>query len=194
LKTLDAGVLEIPEKVLAQIPPLAFGYPETREQFVGRTGRTFDPVAAAESASNHTLGLLLNADRAARLDQLKARDGAQMGFDGLLRRLLAVTWQAAPQTGMRGEIQKAVNMGVLHHLMALAANETAAAGARAQAHSALAGLRKGLPARTMGDSAWRALYHFAAAQIERFERDPKVNPVPKPLEPPPGQPIGCLME
>jgi hypothetical protein len=194
LKTLDAGALEIPEKVLAQIPPLAFGYPETREQFGGRTGRTFDSVAVAESAANHTLGLLLHAERAARLDQLKARDGAQMGFDGLLRRLLAVTWQAAPQAGMRGEIQKAVNMGVLHHLMALAANEAAAAGVRAQAHAALVGLRKALPARTVGDAAWRAVYGFAAAQIERFERDPKVNPVPKPLEPPPGQPIGCMME
>jgi len=38
------------------------------------------------------------------------------------------------------------------------------------------------------------VHQFAAAQIERFERDPKVIPIPRPLEPPPGQPIGCLME
>jgi hypothetical protein len=193
LKTLDPAALEIPEKLLAVIPPLAYGFPETREQFKGRTGRTFDPVAAAESAAHHSLGLLLNAGRAARLDQLKARDAAQMGFDGVLRRLMAVTWFAPAQKGMRGEIQKTVNMAVLHHLMVLSANEAAAPVARAQAHAALLGLKKDLGRRT-GDAAWMAVYAFAAAQIERFERDPKVVPVPKPVEPPPGQPIGCLMD
>ncbi|MFN0101203.1 MAG: zinc-dependent metalloprotease [Bryobacteraceae bacterium] len=194
LRTLDPGVLEIPEKLLTRIPPLAFGYPETQERFKGRTGRTFDPVAAAESAAHHTLGLLLHAERAARLDQLKARDAAQPGFDGVLRRLMTATWSAAPQRGMRGEIQKAVNMAALHHLMALAANEAAAPSARAQAHAALAALRRNLAARRSPDPAWSALNSFAAAQIERFEREPKVIPVPRPLEPPPGQPIGCLME
>ena len=53
-----------------------------------------------------------------------------LGFDGVLRRVLAVTWGAAPQRGMRGEIQKTVNMAVLHHLMVLAANEAMAPAAR----------------------------------------------------------------
>lgn len=194
LKTLDPGALEVPETLLTQIPPLAYGYDETREQFKGRTGKTFDPVAAAESAAHHTLGLLLHSERAARLDQLKARDGAQPGFDGVLRRLMVATWSAAPQRGMRGEIQKAVNMAALHHLMALSANEAAAPSARAQAHAALVALRKDLSARRSSDPAWAAIHQFAAAQIERFERDPKVIPIPRPLEPPPGQPIGCLME
>ena len=194
LRTLDSGVLEIPEKLLTQIPPLAFGFAETREQFKGRTGRTFDPVAAAESAAHHTLGLLLHAGRAARLDQLKARSAAQPGFQAVLERLMTVTWYAAPQPGMRGEIQKAVNMAVLHHLMALSANEAAAPSARAQAHMALVALRKELPTGRFPDQALAAIYEFAVAQIERFERDPKVIPVPRPPEPPPGQPIGCLME
>jgi len=194
VKTLDPAELEIPEKVLALIPPLAYGYGETREQFRSRTGRTFDPVAAAESAAHHTLGLLLNAGRAARLEQLKARDAAQGGFDAVLKRVVAKTWPAVAETGMRGEVQKAVGMVAIHHLMALSANEEAAATARAQAHAALVRLRKDLAARRSGVPAADALYAFAAAQIERFERDPKVIPLPKPIEPPPGQPIGCSME
>jgi len=194
LQTLDPATLEIPENLLTQIPPLAFGYPETREQFKGRTGRTFDPVAAAESAAHHTLGLLLHAERAARLDQLKARVPAQPGFHAVLQRLITATWSAAPQRGMRGEIQKAVNMAVLHHLMALSANEAAAPSARAQAHGTLVALRKELAARRTVEPAWAAVHQFAVAQIERFERDPKLIPIPRPLEPPPGQPIGCLME
>jgi hypothetical protein len=194
LQTIDPGFLEIPERVLTLIPPIAYGYAETREQFRSRTGRTFDPVAAAESSANHTLRLLLNAERASRLDQLKARDAAQPGFDRVLQRLLASTWRAAPSTGMRGEMQKAVNMSVLHYLMALAANEQAAATARAQAFQALRTLRSELPSKQVSDPAWKALYAFAALQIERFERDPKVIPVPRPLEAPPGQPIGCMMD
>jgi hypothetical protein len=194
LKTLNPAALEVPEALLTQIPPIAYGYDETREQFKGRTGKTFDPVAAAESSAHHTLGLLLHAERAARLDHLKARDAAQPGFDGVLKHLLAATWSAAPQRGMRGEIQKAVNMAALHHLMALAANEAAAPSARAQAHAALVALRKDLGARRSADPTWAAIHQFAAAQIERFEKDPKVIPIPRPLEPPAGQPIGCLME
>ena len=89
---------------------------------------------------------------------------------------MTVTCSAAPQRGMRGEIQKAVHMAVLHHLLALSANEAAAPSARAQAHMALVTLRKEMPARRFPDQAWA-----------------KVIPVPRPLEPPPGQPIGCLM-
>jgi len=193
LRTLAPQHLDLSEKLLAQIPPIAFGYDETREQFRGRTGRTFDLVAAAESAANHSLGLLLNADRAARLDQLRARDNTQPGFAFVIERLLAATWNAPVRAGMQSEIQKAVNMAALHHLMALAANEQAAPGARAQATGALRRVKVALTKKGSNDPSWEALNRFAMAQIDRFERDPKVIPVPKPLEPPPGQPIGCLM-
>ncbi|MBM3764425.1 MAG: DUF5117 domain-containing protein [Acidobacteria bacterium] len=193
LRTLAPQHLDLSEKLLAQIPPIAYGYDETREQFRGRTGRTFDPVAAAESAANHSLGLLLHADRAARLDQLRARDNTQPGFAFVIERLLAATWNAPVRAGMQSEIQKAVNMVALHHLMALAANEQAAPGARAQAAGALRRVKVALTNKGSNDASWEALYRFAIAQIDRFERDPKVIPVPKPLEPPPGQPIGCLM-
>jgi hypothetical protein len=193
LRTIAPQNLELPERLLAQIPPIAYGYDETREQFRSRTGRTFDPVAAAESAANHSLALLLNADRAARLDQLRARDNTQPGFAAVIDRLVSATWNAPVRPSLQGEIQKAVNMAALHHLMALAANEQAAAGARALAASGLRSVKQALANRGTDDPAWAALNRFAVAQIDRFERDPKVIPVPKPLEPPPGQPIGCMM-
>lgn len=194
LRTLDPAMLEIPERVLTQVPPIAFGYQETREQFKGRAGRVFDPVAAAESAAGHSLTLLLDAGRAARLDQLRARDASLPGFSAVLNGLLAATWMAAPQPGLRGEIQKAVNMAALHHLMALAANPAAAAGVRAQAYAALTDLRRRLQSPRPAEPGWSAVYAFAAAQVERFQRDPAVNPIPRPLAPPPGQPIGCTLE
>lgn len=194
LKTLDAAELEIPERVLSLLPPVSYGYQETREEFASRTGRTFDPVAAAESSANHTLSLLLDAGRAARLDQLKARDAVQPGLREVLESLLTATWRAPRRPGMRGEIQKAVDWATLHHLMALAANESASAGSRAEAHGAISSIRRLARLPRPASDAWAAYYAFADSQIERFLRDPKVNPIPRPLAPPPGQPIGCGSE
>lgn len=193
LRTIAPQSLDLPEKLLVQIPPVAFGYDESREQFRRRTGPIFDPVAAAESAANHTLGLLLHPERAARLDQLRARDNSQPGFGFVLDRLLSASWNAPVRPGLHGEIQKSVNIAVLHHLMALVASEQAAPGSRAQAAASLRQLRAVLSNRRSDDPSWDAINRFAIAQMDRFERDPKVIPIPRPVEPPPGQPIGCLM-
>ncbi|MBL8240161.1 MAG: hypothetical protein JNM66_22260 [Bryobacterales bacterium] len=51
-----------------------------------------------------------------------------------------------------------------------------------------------MPALRLCQPGCPAVYAFAAAQVERFQRDPAVNPIPRPLAPPPGQPIGCTLE
>jgi hypothetical protein len=175
LATLDPAELEIPERILALLPPLAFGYNATREQFKSRTGLTFDPVAAAESAANHTVGLLFHPERAGRLEQLAARVPGSPGFGEVMRAVLAKS--AVKKAGLQGEIQKAVRTVVMQHLMALAADESAQASARAIAMDGLLQMKTDSP--------------LAAATIDRFLRDGKPPAMPKPLEPPPGQPIGC---
>ena len=69
LKTLQVEFLKIPESVLSQIPPPAFGYPRDRETFKGHTGEMFDPIAAAEASANHTLNFLLHPERLTRISQ-----------------------------------------------------------------------------------------------------------------------------
>ncbi|MFO0363176.1 MAG: zinc-dependent metalloprotease [Acidobacteriota bacterium] len=176
LATIDPAELEIPERILRLLPPRAFGYEATREQFASRTGLTFDPVAAAESAANHTVGLLLHPDRAGRLEQLAARVPGSPGFGEVLRALLARP--AMRKTGLQGEIQKAVRTVVMQHLMVLVADGGAQASARA---IALDGL---LQMKYEGSA-------LAVAEIDRFLRDGKPPAMAKPLPPPPGQPIGC---
>jgi hypothetical protein len=82
-------------------------------------------------------------------------------------------------------VQKTVDNVVLYHLMALASNPNAHVQVREIAWQALTDLN----ARLGGMSTPHARY--AAARIERFLKDPKEIPVPKPVDPPPGQPIGC---
>jgi len=191
LKTIQPDALALPEKVMAMIPPRPSGFPRNRELFRVHTGLTFDPLAAAETAASHTAGMLLNAERAARLVEYHARDRRQPGLAAVIDRLLAATWKAARATGYNGEVQRAVDSAVLYHLMVLAANDRAPAQARAIARFSLGELSKSMKTTDPDDLAH---FQYAQAQIKRFLDDPKVIPVPRPLDPPDGQPIGTTDE
>lgn len=190
LRTIRPETLTLPESLLAIIPPSAIGYPRTRENFRNRTGLTFDPVGAAEAAAALTVGLTLNPERAARLVQYHAADSNMPSLDEVIDRLLAATWKADPVTGLGAQVQRATGTIVLYHLMSLAGNERASSQARATAFAKLGALREWCIAQTPPDAALRAFFQFSAAQIRRFETNPKEMVIPRPADPPPGQPIG----
>ena len=66
LRTLAPGHAYVCRNLLRLLPPVAPGYPRTRESFAAFTGLAFDPVAAAQSAAELTLALLFNPQRASR--------------------------------------------------------------------------------------------------------------------------------
>ena len=190
LRTLRPDFLTLPGNVVALIPPPALGYPRTQEDFRDRTSPAFDPVGAAESAAQLTVNLLLNPQRATRLVQHHAEDAGQPALEEVLDRLLAVTWKSAPATGLAAQVQRAVAATTLYDLMGLAENRAASAQVRATAFSKLAGLRGWLAAQHPADTSLSAFYEFSAAQIRRFENNPKDLILPSPPEAPPGMPIG----
>ncbi|HEV3037863.1 MAG TPA: zinc-dependent metalloprotease [Candidatus Angelobacter sp.] len=185
LRTLRPDFLRLPESVIRLIPPHPAGYERTRELFRLHTGMTFDPLAAAETAAHQTIGAMLHPERAARLTEYHARDPKYPGLDEVLNRLLAATWEVPREpNAYDAAIQEVVNEVALYHIMALAANDKAAAGARAAAWSALEKLKLSLRTRRDGQSL------EAFARIHKFQEDPRPTNVPVPLEPPEGQPIG----
>jgi hypothetical protein len=188
LATIDPSALTLPERVLQLIPPRPPAYPRNRETFAFHTGLTFDPLAAAESAANLTVGLILNPDRASRLIQNHARDEQQPDLLAVINALIEATWNAPARKGLEAETQRVVQNVVLYHLMGLAADEDAASQVRAIAFDRLKSLRASLPVSAV--PATRAHNAYARLLIERFERDPKQVTVRRPVEPPPGQPIG----
>lgn len=190
LRTIDPQTLTLPARILALLPPPALGYPRTREDFPDRTGLTFDPVGAAESAAGMTIGLILNPERAARLVQHHAEDADQPGLDEVLDKLIASTWRAEPAAGLSGQVQRATDSVVLHGLMVLAANEAAPAQVRATASQKIDGLAAWLNQPPARDPSLTAFHQFAAAQIKRFQTNPKEIGIPRPPDPPPGMPIG----
>ena len=189
LRTLDPQALTLPEKLLQLIPPRAFGYPRDRESFKAKTGVTFDPMAAVESAASITLTQILHPERAARLIQYHARDPRNPGLGEVIDKVIAATWKRPRLGGLASETQRVVDDVTLSQLMSLASSDAAAGQARAIALSKIEDL-KGFLNAPVSDPDQQAHYRFAQAQIKRFLDDPKKMDFPKPMAPPPGQPIG----
>ncbi len=192
LQTLAPQTLMLPERVLQLLPPHPPGWPRSRESFTNRTGLTFDPLAAAEAAANHTLGLLLHPQRAARLVEYHARDARYPGFGQVLDRLAETVFYADPPDGLPGEIQRTVGYVMLYHLMNLVSDEQTAPPVRALATLKLKELQQRYTVLRSGqsDESREAHRQFVLELLRKFFDEPWKVTVPPPLAPPPGSPIG----
>jgi hypothetical protein len=194
LKTVRAETLALPESLLKIIPPRPPDYPRDRENFRGHTGLTFDSLAPAEAAAEHTIGLLLNAERAARLEGFHARDAKYPGLEEVLNKLLAATWKGPRRAGYTAEVARVVDDVTLERLLLLAAADRTTPEVRAIASLALDELKKWLagPGTAPAYAAERAHFIYAAEQIGRFQKNPKDLKLAPPAEIPEGQPIGMF--
>ncbi|MGA2535640.1 MAG: zinc-dependent metalloprotease [Terracidiphilus sp.] len=192
LKTLTPETLTLPESILHLLPPVPPGYPRNQESFPSHTGLTFDPVAAAESSADLTLGVLLDPARASRLIEYHMRVPGTFGLRELLE-AISKTVAERPEGGhtMSSEVERAVEFRALEAELALAVNPAASSQARAIGRWHIADVLKQLTSAPPEQDTAEAIHR--AAMIERlqeFEREPgKFVPTP-PVETPPGMPIG----
>jgi hypothetical protein len=192
LKTLSPETLTLPESLLQILPPRPPGLERTRESFPSHTGLTFDPIATAESSADLTLALLLDPARASRLIEYHMRVPESPSLRGVLE-AISKTVAERPEGGhtMSSEVERAVEFRALEATLALAVNPAASSQARAIARSHINDVLKQLTtAAPLTDTA-EAIHRAALIdRINDFERDPsKFVPV-KPIEAPPGMPIG----
>jgi hypothetical protein len=192
LDTIKIDELRIPGSVLDLIPPMAFGYGRGHtELFEKRMDPAFDPIAAATIAADLAVSGLLEPHRAARLVDFHARDSRCPGFEDVADALIARTWKApAAKDGYGAEIQHAVQSLVVARMMGLAADSEARPEVRALAAQTLRGLRAYLksPQALRLPAAHRA---GTIEEIDRFlSRPDEVHKQSRPLETPPGDPIG----
>jgi hypothetical protein len=193
LSAIRVEELRVPPRVLALLPPRAFGYDfGTAELFEKRTAPVFDPVGAATIAADLVLSELLQPNRAARLVQHHAQDRTSPDFEEVLDALLKATWKApTPREGYDLAVTRAVRSLTVTRLMDLAANPEAAPQVRADASRALRNIRDGIVSEFPAGSPDS---HREATRddIERFLARPdeprrKTPPLPRP----PGDPIGA---
>ena len=192
LKTVDPKVLALPESVIKQIPPRPLGFRRHREVIKIRTGLTFDPLSAAESAANMSFGLLLHPARAARLVEYHARDARLPSLESVVDKAIGYTFKSGSKSGYEGAVQITVNNALLSNLLALATNDDASTQVKAITFLEIGKLKTWLTtkARSTSDEDWKAHYAYALDQIKRFEGDPDEFKMEKLLDAPPGQPIG----
>lgn len=186
LDTIRPKNLAIDENILRLIPPRPLGYGQTPELFPGHTGLTFDPLAAAETVAAITIPLLLNPERAARLEEYHARDNTYPDFHEVLDRLITATWKTSGKTGFLAAIERVVENVMLYHLIHLAVNEQAASYVRAVAMMKLDELKTWLNKRieAVKDRTQRTHYFSALSQIRLFQKDPEAVKLTAPFAPP----------
>jgi hypothetical protein len=194
LDTIKVEELAVPPRILALIPPRAFGYEGgTQELFAKRTDPAFDPLNAATIAADLAVSGLLEPHRAARLNQYHALDRANPDFAEVAAALVARTWRApAPKDAYYAAIARSVQNLVVTRLTDLAADADASVQVRAVATEQLRSLLVNDTAATSADEATNAHLRATHEDIERFLArpvEPRKRTVPPPT--PPGDPIGA---
>ena len=192
LATLSAQELTLPDALLEKIPPRALGEQRNRETVKVKTGITFDPLAAAESAAGFTLSLLLHPERLARMVEYHARDNRQPGPGEVIDQLLEKTWKSIRQENLKAEVQRTVEQAVLHQLFTLATNSHATVQTRAIALVKIYDLEAWLDKKvnTETNTDMKAHYLYAREQVSMFKENPERYITTTPLNLPDGSPIG----
>ncbi len=189
LGTLDPAALRLPQRLADAITPRVPNNPKSRETFASETGVNFDTIAPARSAVALTLQVLLNPERAARLE----RSGAP-GFKAVTSGLLGASWYAEGGDGIEATIRRQTNMQVLYGLLGLAFDVNAGTDVRALSFAAVQELDTWLAKRSPRDTAMRAHIAFARHEIARLQNDPAAIETLIPATVPPGSPIGSFSE
>jgi hypothetical protein len=188
LATLKPSALALPRPLLKMIPPRPSGWGQTRELFPRYTGQMFDAITPAVSAADMTLGFLLNESRAARLVEQNVLDKSMPGLHGVIGKLLAATFAAAPADPYEAEIARAVQRVVVERLMTLAEGAD-----MSQVRAIVTAQLKSRAALMPGAGTTPAAAHAAllASDIKRFLDRPAAAATRTAIPaPPPGAPIG----
>ncbi len=125
LKSLDAKHLTIPKNILNLFPPRAYGYPSNRESFKGRTGVSFDPFSAAQTASEFSINLLLNAERLNRIKVQSSVNSSRFNLNKLFDDILSSTFGKNHKDEYLNEIQHIINTNILTYLLKITIDKNA---------------------------------------------------------------------
>ena len=192
LKTIAVDEIAIPIEKLALFPPRAIGFGRTRESFKSNLGIEFDAFGAVETASEMTLNLLLNTQRASRLIAHKSINKNQLGLDELIDELVAKTIKRTYEDTYFQELQNVINAKVLEHLFYLGASKNQYQQVNAIVLFKLTEIKTILQNKRA--KGVQKIYDAAMVKlIEGFIKSPLLFKKTKALQIPDGSPIGSYM-
>ncbi|WP_370003664.1 zinc-dependent metalloprotease, partial [Winogradskyella sp.] len=186
LKTINAETLAIPKDKLNLFPPRAFGHNRSRESFKGKTGVAFDPLSAANTASDMTLKLLFHPQRANRLVLQNSLDESQLSLDDVIDNVVKQIFEKTNEDAYLNEIQHQINVNVLKYLMNLAVNDESYFQVKAIANKAI----RNISQENLSLDMIKMQYNFIIKEFYEHPEKFKIEASPKI---PDGSPIGSDM-
>ena len=186
MRTLVPAELTLPESVLNVIPPRPPGFGRHRELFPRYTGSAFDAVTPAVVAAGHTVAMLLEPTRAARLVQQHTFDPSLPGLEEVLEGLFEASMGASVNTEYQAEVKRAVEGVVLARVMWLARNAS-----MPQVRAISSASLRWSHSELLGRGQSEAHAQMLAGDIQRFlDRPGEVVTDRVAPSAPPGSPIG----
>ena len=186
MRTLVPAELTLPESVLNVIPPRPPGFGRHRELFPRYTGSAFDAVTPAVVAAGHTVAMLLEPTRAARLVQQHTFDPSLPGLEEVLEGLFEASMGASANTEYQAEVKRAVEGVVLARVMWLARNASLP-----QVRAISSASLRWSQSELLGRGQSEAHAQMLAGDIQRFlDRPGEVVTDRVAPSAPPGSPIG----
>lgn len=197
MQTLEPSFLEIPESIIAMIPPPPPGYSRHRELFKTYTGLGFDPLAAAESSISNTFTFMLHPQRLARIIEQHSRGKEIQRLGNYLEKIKRDVSRLKANSPMQKEIKRMVEKRFYTSLMQLAGDKTIHQQVAAHALGELVKQEQMLndqennPFISSAENVHLAYLHL---MLQQFFDHPETYTWPKEKEMPPGSPIGCFHE
>ena len=188
---MDPKALAISDSIIKLIPPRPENAEYNRELFKRKTGLAFDPLAAAEAASEIPLSLLFNISRLNRLVEYQAENDG-LGIDDMLRVLNAKFFEAPKLEGLEGLIQQQNQQLLLTYMLSVSINENASFATKAAMLVAIDNLKTKITTelKTVTNQTQKG---YLLLMQERIKSPDKVKTTIHQAAPP-GSPIGCGMD
>lgn len=193
-QALKPQYLALPEGILDAVPPQPIGYSRGRELFKTYNGGIgIDALAAAESALNHTIQLLLHPQRLARLVEQHARDEEQLSVNYLIEEMLTSVQVYNEYNPLEKQIARIGEKLILHQLLRLAQGREVMSQVSALAWFKINQLEEYVDVllEREEDVEQQAHYIYMLEQIRRFRNNPEAWTMPEGRPLPDGAPIGC---
>ena len=191
LDCIDPKVLALPESIIKLIPPRPAGYEYTKELFKKRTGLAFDPLAAAEAATDLPLSFLFNTSRLNRMVQYQVESNG-LGIDEMMKIIIANTFKTPRLPGLHGLIQQQNEQLLLTYLLSVSINVEASFATQSQILNVIDAI-KIFSAAQLQTSLNDTNKGHLRLLLERIKSPEKASPSMHEVAPP-GSPIGCDME
>jgi hypothetical protein len=99
--------------------------PSNRESFKGRTGVSFDPFSAAQTASEFSINLLLNSERLNRIKVQSSINSSRFNLNKLFDDILSSTFGKNHKDEYLNEIQHIINTNILTYLLKITIDKNA---------------------------------------------------------------------